>query len=214
MTSGVRNERLENRMATTSLLVVDFQNDFVNGSLPVPGAEKIIPAVNNWIRSFDAFGRPVFFSQDWHPQDSTHFQEWPRHCVMDTKGAQIHDGLYLPPKSPVYRVRKGMGINDPGYSAMSGRALNVVDPVSRSFDFLDVLNDTSTAALFICGIATDYCVRETVLDAIGEGYEVVLLTDACAAVTDAGGRDAIAEMHEAGAKVATASGLLMPGSRN
>lgn len=184
----------------TALLVVDMQNDFADpaGSLSVAGGEALVDRINDEIsRALDA-GALVAYTQDWHPEVTPHFARdggiWPVHCVGGTWGAELHPALRVEGQ----RIRKGTAGED-GYSGFTVR-----DPVSGE-EFptaLDgLLRERGVERVAVCGLATDYCVRATVLDAVRLGYRTSLLTDAIAAVNlqERDGERAIAEMIEAGA---------------
>ena len=189
--------------ARTALLVVDVQNDFADpsGSLYVAGGEQIVPIVNAEVERAREAGAQVVYTQDWHPEHTPHFQRdggiWPVHCVEDTHGAAFHGDL-LVADSEV--VRKGHDGRD-GYSGFSVR-----DPLSgeRGDTLLhEMLETNGIERLVICGLATDYCVVETVLDARMLGYPVEVLTDAVRAVElqPGDGATALARMREAGAEL-------------
>lgn len=185
---------------TTALVVVDVQNDFAdpNGSLYVKGGEEIVPLVNREIERARTAGASVFYSQDWHPETTPHFQKdggiWPVHCVMETWGAALHPDLVV--DGPV--VQKGSNGED-GYSAFFMR-----DPQSGETTptpLADLLGEAGATQLVICGLATDYCVKATTLDARDKGYPTTVLENAIRAVNlEAGDGDrAVEEMLAAGA---------------
>ncbi len=184
-----------------ALLVVDVQRDFcAGGALPAPGAERILPAINAYIAEAQARGIPVYASRDWHPPATTHFKayggEWPPHCVQGTSGAAFHPDLHLPPD--VIVVSKGEDPNHPGYSAFDGRT-----PDGRAF--AEDLRMRRVRTLLVTGLATDYCVKQTTLDAVRAGLDAVVLTDAVAGI-DASPGDvdrALEEMSAAGARLET-----------
>jgi nicotinamidase/pyrazinamidase len=165
----------------TSLLVVDVQQGFTElcpQELPVPGALAIIPAVNALLAL--PFAR-VDATQDWHPEVTPHFAKdggpWPVHCVAGTWGAELHPGLALPDDAP--RVRKGANGED-GYSGFTMRDPATGDEIPTELDAR--LRDRGIDRVVICGLATDYCVKATAIDAIRLGYAVELLADGVAAV--------------------------------
>lgn len=187
--------------ARTALLVVDMQNDFADpsGSLYVEGAERIVPSVNAEIERAREAGALIVYTQDWHPEHTPHFQRdggiWPVHCVEDTHGAAFHPALLV---LDDHVVRKGHDGRD-GYSGFSVR-----DPLSgeRGDTILhELLVEHGVERLVICGVATDYCVVETVLDARMLGYPVEVLTAAVRAVDlqPGDGATALARMRDAGA---------------
>jgi len=167
----------------TALIVVDVQNDFADpaGSLSVAGAAEIIPRINDDIGLARAAGATVVYTQDWHPESTPHFAKdggiWPVHCVAESWGAQLHPDVVVADGAP--RIRKGTNGED-GYSAFSMR-----DPVSgeQTRTELDgLLRGLGVERVVVCGLATDYCVNATALDAIELGYETFFLEDAVAAV--------------------------------
>ena len=182
----------------TALLVVDVQNDFAapEGSLYVKGGEDIIPFINAELKRARAAGAVVAFSQDWHPPSTPHFVTeggpWPVHCVRDTQGAALAPGLHLA-DAPV--IRKGSGGED-GYSAFSTR-----DPRSGAQAATELeafLRDRGVEKVVVVGLATDYCVKETALDARRLGFAVTLLKGGVRAVDlQAGDGDAALRAIEA-----------------
>jgi nicotinamidase/pyrazinamidase len=188
----------------TALVVVDLQNDFADpaGSLSVRGGEAVIPVVNAAVREAVEAGALVVATQDWHPERTPHFAQdggvWPVHCVAGTWGAELHPDLELEAEVP--RVRKGANGED-GYSGFTMR-----DPVSGEqmpTELEAILRDRGIQRVVVCGLATDYCVRATAMDAIGLRFTVGLLADAVAAVDlQAGdGERALAEMADAGVRI-------------
>jgi nicotinate phosphoribosyltransferase len=187
-----------------ALLIVDVQNDFcTGGALAVSGAERVIPVLNQMIQRFQSDGRPVYASRDWHPPDTTHFKAfggpWPVHCVAGTPGANLHPDLRVP--SDAIIVSKGQDRADAGYSAFDG----VTAAGNR---LADDLHQRGIAKLYIGGLATDYCVRATALDARRAGFQVTLVTDAVAGISEEGSRAALEEMHGAGVVAAPANSLI------
>ncbi|OFW78446.1 MAG: isochorismatase [Actinobacteria bacterium RBG_19FT_COMBO_70_19] len=182
-----------------ALVVVDVQNDFADpgGSLYVRGGEEVVPFVNEQIgRALEA-GSPVLLTQDWHPEATPHFQKdggiWPVHCVKETWGAAFHPGLRV--EGPV--VRKGADGRD-GYSGFSVR-----DPTSGEVGATELerlLRERGTRLVVVVGLATDYCVVETALDAIRLGFAMTVLADGIRAVDlqPGDGDRAMARMREAG----------------
>jgi nicotinamidase/pyrazinamidase len=184
-----------------ALLIIDVQNDFCpDGKLAVPEGDAIVPMLNKYISIFARNQWPIFASRDWHPKKSAHFQEfggqWPEHCVQDTSGAKFHPVLRLPQDAII--LSKGMDPDKDSYSAFQ-----TID--SRGNDFSHLLNSFSIKELFVGGLATDYCVKWSVLDALKFGFKVTLLTDAIKGV-DLKPKDseaAIEEMVKLGAKKMT-----------
>jgi len=176
-----------------ALLVVDVQNDFCpGGSLAVAHGDEVVAPLNELIEEFLERGEPVFKSRDWHPEKTKHFTAyggtWPVHCVQNTKGAEFHPGL----KDDIHirTISKGLGDED-SYSAFDGTDLALQ------------LQRLGVEELWIGGLATDYCVKNTVLDALKEGFRVKALTDAMRAVElqPGDGERAIEEMRAAGAEL-------------
>jgi nicotinamidase/pyrazinamidase len=187
--------------ARAAFLVVDVQMDFCpDGALPVPDGDRVVPVLNRYLADAVERGMRIYASRDWHPSVTTHFKryggEWPLHCIQHTAGARFHPQLRLPTSTIV--VSKGDDPQRPGYSAFEGRT---VDGTS----LLDDLRGRGIERLYVGGLATDYCVRASVLDARRAGFEVTVLRDALAGIdVHPGDSDrAITEMREAGAIVAT-----------
>lgn len=174
------------------LLIVDVQNDFISGSLAIPKAERIIPVINKYIDKFEN----KIFSADDHLVNHSSFVEqggpWPSHCVSGSIGAELHPDLNFNSTTDII-VYKGGNKNKDAYSAFETRSL------------LQYLYGFKAKRLFICGLATDYCVKATVLDALNlfEG-EVFVLIDAIKAVNVNldDGKTAMQEMFDKGAKIA------------
>jgi nicotinamidase/pyrazinamidase len=183
----------------SALLVVDVQKDFCpGGALAVPDGDRVVPALNRHIADAVARGWPIYASRDWHPPVTQHFQpyggEWPVHCVRDSEGARFHPGLQLPASTII--ISKGQAPDKPGYSALEGSA---PDGTLLS----DHLHGRGIDHLYVGGLATDYCVKASVLDARRAGLQVTVLGDAIAGVDVQPGDSAKAleEMQAAGAKV-------------
>jgi nicotinamidase/pyrazinamidase len=188
--------------ARTALIVVDMQNDFADpaGSLSVPGGADILALVNEQVRAARTAAPLCVYTQDWHPADTPHFAKdggtWPVHCVADTWGAELVPGLVV--EGPM--VRKGAGGED-GYSAFSVR-----DPRSGRETRTALerrLREAGVERVVIVGLATDYCVRETGLDAVRLGFSAVVLRDGVRAVdlTAGDGDRALTELAAAGVAV-------------
>ena len=187
--------------ARDALVVVDLQNDFCpGGALGVRGGDAIVPVMNRYLERFGDAGAPVFLTRDWHPPVTRHFKAfggvWPPHCVQGTRGADFHPGLASPAEAVV--VSKGMHPDQDAYSAFQAE-----DRSARPFSA--VLAERGVRRLYLGGLATDYCVRATVLDALREGLEVFVLADAIAAVElePGDGARALDEMQGAGARLTT-----------
>jgi nicotinamidase/pyrazinamidase len=188
--------------ATTALLVVDVQNDFADpkGSLYVTGGEEVVSAVNRELDRALSSGATVVYTQDWHPESTPHFQKdggiWPVHCVMETWGAELHPDLRVEGEI----VRKGSGGED-GYSGFTVR-----DPKSGAETptaLEDKLRSRGITKVVVVGLATDYCVKETALDAAAKGFDTVVLSNAVRAVNlePGDGERALDGMRAAGARV-------------
>jgi len=188
-------------MADMALLIVDVQNDFCpGGALAVPRGDRVIPPLNQYIATAVAGHVPIYASRDWHPSGSRHFKpygEWPPHCVQGTDGARFHPDLHLPSSAII--LTKGDDPNAAGYSAFEGRT-------GSGTSFLDELRERGIDRLFVGGLATDYCVKHSVLDALRAGMRVTVLEDAVAGVEVQPGDSsrAMTEMLDAGATTATA----------
>jgi nicotinamidase/pyrazinamidase len=189
---------------STALLVVDVQNDFADakGSLYVRGGERVVPVVNEEIVRALAAGAAVVYTQDWHPEVTPHFQKdggiWPVHCVAESWGAEFHPDLRIVPDAPV--IRKGSDGRD-GYSAFSVRDPRSGDVESTRLESL--LRERGLTAIAIAGLATDYCVLETALDARRLGHRTAVISEAIRAVElQVGDGDrAIQRIREAGAEL-------------
>jgi nicotinamidase/pyrazinamidase len=184
-----------------ALLVIDVQLDFCpGGSLAVADGASVVPVLNRYISLFWKRGSAIYASRDWHPEHSVHFREhggsWPAHCVQGSAGAQFHPQLLLPEGTIV--ISKGLTVWDEGYSALQGVTENGT-PLPM------LLRHMATDRLFVGGLATDYCVKQSVLEGLREGFAVTLLTDAVRAVElePGDGERAIGEMLDAGATLAT-----------
>ena len=178
-----------------ALLIVDVQRDFLpGGDLAVPAGDAVIPVLNGYIERARRAGQPVYASRDWHPANHCSFKArggpWPPHCIRGTPGAAFAPALALPADATI--VSKATREDADAYSAFGDT------------DLAALLRQRGVKRLLVGGLATDYCVLNTVRDAIKEGFEVVLLTDAIRAVeVNAGdGERAERAMREAGAGTA------------
>ena len=177
-----------------ALLVVDVQNDFCpGGALAVPHGDNVIRIINALITKFEV----VLASKDWHPADSVHFKKWPPHCVQNTSGAEFHPQLAANKFNHVFL--KGTKNKDDGYSAFE----------ATSDDLAKVLKQHQITDLYVTGLATDYCVRASALDAVKKGFHAFVVTDAVAAVNvkPDDGSNALEEMRKAGVKLVTSRDL-------
>jgi nicotinamidase-related amidase len=198
------------RAVNTALLIIDVQNDFCSGGpLAVPDAEAILPVVNSLIRDFPR----VFFTQDWHPRGHVSFASshpgqhpfsritmpygeqvlWPDHCVQDTAGAAFHPGLDIPPDATV--IRKGIHMDIDSYSAF------LANERQTPLGLDALLRRADVGAIMLAGLATDFCVLHTALDARTLGYDVTVIDSACRGI-DAEGSLAAAwlQMAQAGVR--------------
>ena len=182
-----------------ALLIVDVQNDFCpGGALPVPNGDEVVPVLNGWVEHFAQAGHAVFATRDWHPKVTRHFVsgggKWPPHCVQNTRGAFFHPDLKFPPGTII--VSKGMGPDEDAYSGFDGET-----PLLNTLD--EELHRYGVKRLFVGGLATDYCVKATVLVALKLGFEVVVINEAVRAVNvqPNDGERAFAAMLAAGATI-------------
>lgn len=176
-----------------ALLVVDIQNDFCpGGALGVQEGDQIIPLVNEYVALFLKKQLPVFVSRDWHPEDTKHFREsggpWPVHCVRNTEGAEFHPDFRVPAQAII--LSKGTNPEWDGYSVFEAED-------SQKKSFIELLKEKNIDELYIAGIATDYCVKWTSLDAIENNFIVHVLVDAIKGVDPA---DSERTIHEIVAK--------------
>ncbi|HLH22495.1 MAG TPA: nicotinamidase [Chloroflexota bacterium] len=189
----------------SALIVIDVQRDFCpGGSLAVAKGDQVVAPLNAAAARFAAAGRPVIATRDWHPPRTIHFQEhggtWPAHCVQGTPGAEFHPDLHLPAGTIV--VSKGVGEDEDAYSAFEAR-----DAAGRPL--ADLLRERGVRHLYVGGLATDYCVKASVLDARQHGFEVTVLADTVSAVNlqpDDEAR-ALDAMRAAGARLRPSAGV-------
>jgi nicotinamidase/pyrazinamidase len=168
-----------------ALIVVDVQLDFCpGGALAVEEGDTIIPVINDLLPKYDL----IIFTQDWHPENHSYFASahpgteifdtfegatvWPDHCVQNTRGADLHPDLNLSKcKKDFYIFKKGIDVNEPGYSAFENTGL---------YEFL---LERAVTEVHICGLATDYCVKETAIDSAMKGYTTYVIKDACKGIS-------------------------------
>lgn len=186
----------------TALIVVDVQNDFADpsGSLYVSEGESVIPFINDQIAAAMRAGALVVYTQDWHPPSTPHFEKdggiWPVHCVADTKGADFHPQLDV--VEDAIFVRTGVGGED-GYSAF-----NVRDPVTGEVTPTGLIDRLAgTDRVVVVGLALDYCVKETAIDA-AKSFDTVVLADGTKPVNlqSGDGSRAVAALVDAGVLIA------------
>ncbi|MDE2027780.1 MAG: isochorismatase family protein [Candidatus Omnitrophica bacterium] len=190
-------------MNSQALLIVDVQIDFCRGgALVVPQGDRVVAALNQYIAYFRYKGRTIMASRDWHPINSKHFKThgglWPEHCLQNTRGADFHPKLKLPQETVI--LSKGMDENKNGYSVFEAQT-----PAGEPFK--DVLKRLHIDTLFVGGLATEFCVQSTVLDALQQGWQVELLTDAIQGIGPAACRAAMDMMLMEGAHPMTLMGL-------
>ncbi|HEX73456.1 MAG TPA: nicotinamidase [Candidatus Hydrogenedentes bacterium] len=184
---------------TDALIVVDVQNDFCpGGALAVPNGDTVVSPINRIMEMFDH----LVFSRDWHPRDHCSFSDapefcdgsWPQHCVQNSPGAEFHGSLRVP--LDAIFVNKGEEPDKEAYSAFSEGTL------------AETLRARGVTRVFIAGLATDYCVKSTALDAVRAGFETVLLLDACRGVAPESTEAALEEMKAAGVFICKSGDLL------
>ena len=171
-----------------ALLIVDVQNDFCpGGSLAVTDGDQVVPVINQLIDQFDV----VCASKDWHPDQTIHFDRWPVHCVANTPGADFHPQLNQDPIDQI--LFKGTSNQDDGYSAFEATNVNLTQ----------WLKQKGVEELTIVGLATDYCVKASALDAVDQGFQVIVKQEAIRAVNllPNDGNKALNEMKQAGIEI-------------
>lgn len=193
----IKNPLRYNMKLKRALLIVDLQNDFCRGgALAVPGGEEIVAPLNGYIRIFSKLKLPIFASRDWHPRNTAHFKRfggtWPVHCVANTQGARFRKDLQLPKEAII--LSKGVEMDEDSYSVFQAKDTD-------GLDFVSLLKMFGVTELYVGGLATDYCVKYSVLDALKNGFKVKLLADAIQGVNlkPADSREAINEMAAKGA---------------
>ena len=177
-----------------ALMIVDVQNDFLaGGSLAVTEGNAVIPVLNRYIARFQVLQLPIFATRDWHPPDHCSFQTqggpWPPHCIAGSPGAAFPSGLELP--ADVNIISKATARETDAYSGFTGTRLN------------ECLQSLHICQIFIGGLATEYCVRNTVNDALRLGYTTFVLEDAIQAINQKpeDSQRALEDMIHRGAKL-------------
>jgi nicotinamidase/pyrazinamidase len=189
-----------NVLPTDALIVVDIQNDFCpGGALAVDGGDAIVPGINALVPTF----AHCAFTRDWHPPNHCSFSDnpefvdksWPVHCVQHTPGAAFHPALHVPENAWI--ISKA---TDPDREAYSD---------FENTNLASELRTRGVKRIFVCGIATDYCVKATALDGLRNGFAVVLIEDLCRAVDNppGSGQAAVNEMEGAGIQVMPSGAL-------
>lgn len=171
-----------------ALLIIDVQNDFIKGgTLAVPDAELVIPVINQLMDKFDL----ILATQDWHPKKTAHFEEWPIHCVAGSRGVDFPEELHKEKINQIFY--KGTGNKDDGYSGFE----------ATNIELSNYLKERGISELYLCGIALEYCIKSSVLDALKEELEVFLIRDAIANFSKEQGKidREYVELQEAGAQI-------------
>ncbi|CAG9296848.1 isochorismatase family protein [Celerinatantimonas diazotrophica] len=178
--------------ASDALLIIDLQNDFLpGGALGIPSSYQVIEPINRYTQYFERSQATIILSRDWHPEEHCSFIQqngpWPPHCIQNTQGAQISADFAWPTQA--WLVSKATSVEKDAYSAFDGTELSVQ------------MKHCGIKRLFICGLATDYCVLQSTLDALANGFECYLLTDGIDAVNvnEHDGQQAIEKMCAHGA---------------
>lgn len=200
-----------------ALVIIDMQNDFIpGGSLAVPEGDKLVPIINNLQEKFDL----IIATQDWHPQDHSSFAEnhsgkkdfeiielggidqilWPVHCVQNSEGAQFHSDLKTQKLEAIFR--KGTNKEIDSYSGFYDNAH------LKSTGLSGYLNEKGVSQLYFCGLAAEYCVYFSIIDALKEGFETFLIEDATKAISKTEFEKAKKEILHAGGKIITASEIV------
>lgn len=182
-----------------ALIIVDVQNDFCpGGALAVNEGDKIVAPINKLIELATNVGAAVFATRDWHPEKTSHFKDfggvWPVHCVQGTKGAEFHPRLNLKDRAII--LSKGVGNGEDAYSGFNAKS-------GDGRLLVEFLHEWGIDTVYVAGLATDYCVKKTVLDAIKKGFRTFLIDDCCRAVNinPNDGDSAVWNMSVAGATI-------------
>lgn len=186
------SEYEETMKSGDALLIVDVQNDFCpGGALAIEKGDAVVPVLNRWTAQASEKGLPVYASRDWHPAGHVSFRDqggsWPPHCIQDTPGAAFHQDLNLPADTVV--VTKGVRFDQDQNSAFDQTGL------------AEEFRRRQVRRVFVGGLALDVCVQASVLDALDEGFEAVLLLSATRPVIAEGGERAVESMKKAGAVI-------------
>jgi nicotinamidase/pyrazinamidase len=183
----------------SALIVVDIQRDFCpGGSIPVEESDEIVGPTNSLISEFERQGLPIFLTRDWHPADHRSFRSrggiWPSHCVKNSSGAEFHPSLRIPRGLKI--VDKATESNTEAYSAFQGT------------DLAAMLRRNGTKKLYLAGLATDYCVKETVMDGLSNGFAIDVVTDAVKGVDPEDSMSALRDMSAKGAVMTDSKAVL------
>ncbi len=171
-----------------ALFVIDVQNDFCpGGALPVPHGDEVVPVINKLMPKFDL----VIATRDWHPKETVHFEKWPVHCVQGSKGAEFHPNLETEKIHKI--ISKGTGNKDDGYSAFE----------TEELDLAEFLRENGIEETYFTGLATEYCVKASALDAAKNGFKTFVIEEAIRGIDLNPGdvEKAKKEMNEAGIKI-------------
>ncbi len=182
-----------------ALIIVDVQRDFCpGGALPITEGDEVVSILNDYIRKFMKAGAQIYATRDWHPDNHISFKahggRWPPHCIQGSEGAEFHPDLELPDKVRI--ISKATDVSKEAYSGFDQTELE------------DDLRKKAIKRVFVGGLATDYCVKNTVIDAIKLGFETVLLLDATRGVNREDSEKAVEEMIASGAKMARLTELI------
>ena len=177
-------------MPEEALIIVDMQRDFMpRGALPVPDGDEIIPRCNEYIEEFRKRGALIVATRDWHPPNHISFREqggpWPAHCVQNTPGAEFV--VDLPADAVI--ISKATEPDKEAYSGFEGT------------DLAEILRKNGVKRVYVCGVATEYCVKATALDAVKHGFETYLLSDAVKGIRPEDEERALEEMKRVGVKI-------------
>ena len=175
----------DKNMASAALMIIDVQNDFCpGGALPVPEGDKVVPVINSMMDRFNF----IIATRDWHPEQTVHFDKWPVHCVRNTQGAAFHPDLDQTKIDKV--ISKGTGNKDDGYSAFE----------TEEIDLSAFLKEKGIGTLYFTGLATEYCVKASALDAVKNGFKTRVIIDAIRGIDVNQGDidEAMKEMSNAG----------------
>lgn len=178
-----------------ALFIVDLQNDFCpGGALPTPKGDIIIPVINKIMDKFDF----VLASKDWHPENSVHFKKWPKHCIQETSGADFPVGLNTDRINKIFL--KGTGDKDDGYSAFEATNENLVDYLKKN----------NIDEFYVTGLTAEYCVKQTVLDALKNGFKTYVIRDGVEGIYqhEDDVENAFKDMENAGAIILTSDKIL------
>lgn len=177
------------------LFIIDVQNDFCpGGALPVPEGDRVVPIINGIMDRFDL----VIATRDWHPEDTVHFEKWPKHCIRNTHGAAFHPNLKVAGIDKI--ISKGTGNRDDGYSAFE----------TEELDLPEFLKSNNIDELYFTGLATEYCVKASAMDAVRRGFKTFIVEDAVRGIDVHPGdiAKAMAEMKAAGISFITSDDLI------